>query len=327
MSGKARANNRTSCQWVVARRPSSRPACARDERRPCRSTPDAGPAAIDLTRLDELGSIARRGKLSLPATMTVSADSIDAMASVTPNRAPIEVVTSRPSTDAILELVVGAEAVGFGEHLTRSRDVEHRHVVEDDDHHHARDALHRTQPRTHCVAHLWERRRKTAGGLACGDRRLAHPTRSEHGPFNRWKPSPASASPTPHWSARSPTTSATSKTTCSSTIPGGCFSSARCRADAAGCNRTSSCSTSAAMFHDIGLTARYRTSPVALRGRRRQRGTRFLLGTASTADAEQGVARHRPAHHSRGSRFPGARSRFWSPPASKPTCSASVART
>jgi hypothetical protein len=58
--------------------------------------------AIDLIASTSSGSIARLGKSSLPATMTVSADSIDAMASVTPNRVPIEVVTSRPSTDAIV---------------------------------------------------------------------------------------------------------------------------------------------------------------------------------------------------------------------------------
>lgn len=42
----------------------------------------------------------RRGRLSLPATMTVSADSIEPIAVVTPSRVPIDVVTSRPSTDA-----------------------------------------------------------------------------------------------------------------------------------------------------------------------------------------------------------------------------------
>ena len=59
-------------------------------------------SAADLTASTSSRSIARRGKLSLPATMTVSADSIDEMASVTPNRVPMDVVTSRPSTEAIL---------------------------------------------------------------------------------------------------------------------------------------------------------------------------------------------------------------------------------
>ena len=102
ISGKARANNPASCQCVVARRPLSRPACPRmndpvqiEARRRVR-------AASDFIAATSSGSIARRGKLSLPATMMVSADSIAEMASVTPNRVPIEVVTSRPSTDAIL---------------------------------------------------------------------------------------------------------------------------------------------------------------------------------------------------------------------------------
>lgn len=59
-------------------------------------------SATDLTASTSSGSIGRRGRLSLPATKTVSADSIDDTASVTPSRVPIEVVTSRPSTDAIL---------------------------------------------------------------------------------------------------------------------------------------------------------------------------------------------------------------------------------
>jgi 3-polyprenyl-4-hydroxybenzoate decarboxylase len=58
-------------------------------------------SAADLTASTSSGSIARRGKSSLPATMMVSADSIDDRASVTPSRVPIEVVTSRPSSDAI----------------------------------------------------------------------------------------------------------------------------------------------------------------------------------------------------------------------------------
>ena len=58
--------------------------------------------AIDLMALTRAGSMGRRGRSSLPATRTVSADSIDVIASVTPSRVPIDVVTSRPSTDAIL---------------------------------------------------------------------------------------------------------------------------------------------------------------------------------------------------------------------------------
>jgi hypothetical protein len=87
---------------VVARRPLSRPASARmndpvqtDARRRVRP-------ATDLTAATSAESIACAGRLSLPATRTVSAVSIDEMLSVTPNRLPIEVVTSRPSTDAIL---------------------------------------------------------------------------------------------------------------------------------------------------------------------------------------------------------------------------------
>jgi hypothetical protein len=48
------------------------------------------------------GSIGRPTRQSPPATRTVSADSIDAMRSVTAKPVPIEVVTSRPSTDAIV---------------------------------------------------------------------------------------------------------------------------------------------------------------------------------------------------------------------------------
>ncbi len=48
------------------------------------------------------GSIGRPSSSSPPATSTVSADSIDAMRSVTAKPVPIEVLTSRPSTEAIL---------------------------------------------------------------------------------------------------------------------------------------------------------------------------------------------------------------------------------
>src|ERR1700720_4755717 len=48
------------------------------------------------------GSIGRPTSPSPPATSTVSADSIDAMRSVTAKPVPIDVVTSQPSTDAIL---------------------------------------------------------------------------------------------------------------------------------------------------------------------------------------------------------------------------------
>jgi hypothetical protein len=58
--------------------------------------------ASDETAATSAGSIARAGSLSLPATRTVSADSISETLSVTPNPMPIEVVTSHPSTDAIL---------------------------------------------------------------------------------------------------------------------------------------------------------------------------------------------------------------------------------
>ena len=102
MSGNARANNPTSCQCVVARRPLRRPACARTNDPVQIEASRRVRPAIDVTASTSSGSIARLGKSSLPATMTVSADSIDAMASVTPNRVPIEVVTSRPSTDAIV---------------------------------------------------------------------------------------------------------------------------------------------------------------------------------------------------------------------------------
>ena len=91
MSGKARASNRVSRQCVVARRPLSRPACARmkdpvqmDPRRRVRP-------AIDLTAATSSGSIARAGTLSLPATSTVSADAIDEMLSLTPSRALLDV--------------------------------------------------------------------------------------------------------------------------------------------------------------------------------------------------------------------------------------------
>ena len=41
-------------------------------------------------------------------------------------------------THVLKALSVGAKAVGFREDLTRSRDVQHGHVVEDDDDHHSR---------------------------------------------------------------------------------------------------------------------------------------------------------------------------------------------
>ncbi len=101
-SGKARANNRVSCQCVVARRPLSTPACARMN----------DPVQMDASRRvradtermasTRAGSMACAGSWSLPATRTVSAESIAAMLSVTPSRAPIELVTSHPSSDAIL---------------------------------------------------------------------------------------------------------------------------------------------------------------------------------------------------------------------------------
>jgi hypothetical protein len=47
------------------------------------------------------GSIGRPTRPSPPATMTVSADAMDEMLRVTANRVPIELITSRPSTDAI----------------------------------------------------------------------------------------------------------------------------------------------------------------------------------------------------------------------------------
>ncbi|CNN71678.1 Uncharacterised protein [Mycobacterium tuberculosis] len=59
-------------------------------------------ADTDLIASTRAGSIGRRTISLLPAIMTVSADSIDAMLSVTPNRVPMEVMTSRPSSDAIL---------------------------------------------------------------------------------------------------------------------------------------------------------------------------------------------------------------------------------
>ena len=103
ISGKARANNR-GVMPVRGGAPAVEQAGLREDERPRANrgqTPGPGRDRLDRRRRARGRSLVA-GKLSLPATTTVSADSIDEMASVTPSRVPIEVVTSRPSTDAIL---------------------------------------------------------------------------------------------------------------------------------------------------------------------------------------------------------------------------------